>query len=235
MSPFGRRRRPAQTPEDDAVEPAAEAAESEPSGRGGPGRGPWDAAEQPELGARLDLGALRVPGRQGMQLRLEMDRDGRHGIGAQVALSGSVLQLQAWAAPRTAGIWDELRAELATSITSQGGTADEATGPFGPELAARLPGRTADGRPAQVPARFLGVDGPRWFLRAVLTGKAAVDPEAARELEDVVADVVVVRGGEARAPREVLTLHPPGRPPAPTSAPQGPEIPRRGPEITEVR
>jgi hypothetical protein len=55
-------------------------------------------------------------------------------------------------------------------------------------------------------ARFLGVDGPRWFLRAMLTGPADADPEAAGVLEDVFADIVVVRGTEPMPVREQLPM-----------------------------
>lgn len=198
-------------------------------------RGPWDVADVPEVGARLDLGALRVPGRQGMQVRMEMEKDGSRVVAANIGLDGSALQVQAFAAPRTTGIWDELRAEIAASITKQGGTADDVPGPFGRELLARLPIRTAEGATGHRPARFIGVDGPRWFLRAVLTGRAAVDPDAAVELEAVVAEIVVVRGTDARAPRELLPLHLPGRPPTPVAPAPVTDPLRRGPEITEVR
>jgi hypothetical protein len=237
VTPFGRRRRDAR--DESANDAPAIDAPAEPAADSPPARtsGPWDVAERPELGARLDLGALRVPGRQGMQLRMEMDREGGRVVAANVALAGSALQVQAFAAPRTTGIWDELRAEIAASITSQGGTVEEVTGPFGQELAALLPVRTPEGRASHRPARFLGIDGPRWFVRAVLTGRAAQEPEAARELESVIADVVVVRGAEAMAPRELLPLHLPGKTPAPPPppGPGGIDPLRRGPEITEVR
>ncbi len=244
MSAFRRRKKDEDVaPDDVAGEVGDEVSETEPDeAPSGPARGPWDVSEVPELGARLDLGALRIPGRQGMQLRMEMDKNGSRVVAANIGLEGSALQVQAFAAPRTQGIWDELRAEIASSVTRQGGTADDVPGPFGRELLARLPVRTDEGRTGHRPARFIGIDGPRWFLRAVLTGRAAVDPEAATDLERVIADIVVVRGSEARAPRELLTLHLPGRPPVPSGpAASGPapaeadEVLRRGPEITEVR
>jgi len=244
MSAFRRRKKDDDVAADDV---AGEVVETEPAeASAAPARGPWDVSQVPELGARLDLGALRIPGRQGMQLRMEMDKNGSRVVAANIGLEGSALQVQAFAAPRTQGIWDELRAEIASSVTRQGGTADDVPGPFGRELLARLPVRTAEGRTGHRPARFIGIDGPRWFLRAVLTGRAAVDPEAATDLEGVIADIVVVRGSEARAPRELLTLHLPGRPPvasdpAAAATASGPaqagadDLLRRGPEITEVR
>jgi hypothetical protein len=97
------------------------------------------------------------------------------------------------------------------------------------------------------PVRFIGVDGPRWFLRAVFSGPAAVDQDAASTLLDVVRATVVVRGDEAMAPRELLPLKLPEQP-APadedavqdgSSAQEGPSVDdfkpfERGPEITEI-
>jgi hypothetical protein len=168
---------------------------------------------------------------------MEMDQKGARAVAANLGYEGSALQVQAFAAPRTYGIWDELRGELASSLTRQGGTANEVPGPFGPELLARLPVRTAEGRTGHRPARFIGVDGPRWFVRGVLTGRAAVEPEAAAALEGVFAEIVVVRGDEARAPRDLLPLHLPGRAPAAPDVVDQPElqVPKRGPEITETR
>ncbi|TRW47139.1 DUF3710 domain-containing protein [Georgenia yuyongxinii] len=203
-----------------------------------PRRGPHDVADEPDLGKRLDLGALRVPARAGMQLRLEVEKKTKNIVAVTLGLSGSAMQLQVFAAPRTLGIWEELREEITASVAKQGGTTDEIDGPFGRELLARLPVRTPEGQTSHRPARFVGVDGPRWFLRAVLTGNAAVDATAAADLEAVLADVVVVRGTEARAPRDVLLLHAPGRAAAPAVPPtQTPalDVTRRGPEISEVR
>lgn len=200
--------------------------------------GPFDVEDVPELGGRVDLGALRVPARVGMQLRLEVEKKSQQIVAVTLGLEGSAVQLQVFAAPRTAGIWAELREEIAASVAKQGGTTETTTGRFGPELLTRLPVKAADGSTGLRPARFIGVDGPRWFLRGVVTGRAAVDAAAAAALEDVFADVVVVRGGEARAPRDVLMLQAPGRTAAPEAAAgEAPSLDllRRGPEITEVR
>jgi hypothetical protein len=225
---------PAQAADDDADEPAQAA----PPVRAA---GPWDADEVSDDRPRIDLGAVRVPGVPGMQLRMEVDQKSGVVTGASVALDESVLQIQAFAAPRTEGIWDEIRGEIAQSITAQGGTVDDLPGPFGRELLARMPVRTPEGRTGHRPARFIGADGPRWFLRGVVTGKAAVDPAAAERLEQVFAQTVVVRGGEARPPRDLLPLRLPGQPAAPAvpADPDGRPEPdfdprTRGPEITEI-
>jgi len=206
-----------------------------------PARGPWDVADVAERGARVDLGALWVPGRDGMELRMEIDQNTRIVTAAAVTLAGSTLQMQVFAAPRSEGIWQDIRSEIAESVTKQGGSVDDLPGPFGRELLARLPVRTSDGRSSHRPARFIGHDGPRWFLRGVLTGRAAVDPEDALALEELFADVVVLRGTEARVPRELIALTMPQaggavREGSPEAAGRRTlEDPlTRGPEITEV-
>lgn len=202
------------------------------------GRGPWDVSEVGDRGRRVDLGALWLPGREGMELRMEIEKTSKIVSAAAVTLKGSALQLQVFAAPRTEGIWDEIRAEIAESVTKQGGSVDDLPGPFGRELLARVPVRTAEGRTGHRPARFIGHDGPRWFLRGVLTGRAAIEPLEAAELEDVFADVVVVRGPEPRVPRDLLPLTVPGSRsvPAveqPAASPTFDPL-TRGPEITEI-
>lgn len=172
-------------------------------------RGPWDVEDEPEVGERLDLGAIRVPKRPGMELRFEADKKTRQIISVTVGYVGSQLQISAFAAPRSEGIWEEIRGDLSNSLTKQGGTVEQQRGPFGQELLARVPARTKEGRTGHRPIRFLGVDGPRWFLRGVVSGRAAVDTAAAAELEAIFADVVVVRGSEARAPRDLLAITPP--------------------------
>jgi hypothetical protein len=208
--------------------------------------GPFDRAEVAGLEGRLDLGALWMTGIPGMELRLEVEPESQSVVGVTVVLGESAVQLQAFAAPRTEGVWDDIRTEIAASITSQGGTADVTSGPLGTELLARMPGQGPDGRTVFSPARFVGVDGPRWFLRAVLSGRAAIDEDAASALLDVVRSTVVVRGDEAMAPRELLALKLPDQ-----SEPSGQELDdeepatvapsladlnpfERGPEITEI-
>jgi hypothetical protein len=203
--------------------------------------GPWDVAELPDPEGRLDLGALRVLGRDAMELRLEVENETGRVTSLTIAIGGSLVQIQVFAAPRSAGIWDEIRAEIAEGIVGQGGTVTEQEGTFGSELVARIPVRTPDGRSGHQPARFAGVDGPRWFLRAVFNGQAVQDPAAAAPLEAVFRDLVVVRGDEAMAPRELLSLKLPPTMGGPEAEPEAEDPGRpplepftRGPEITEI-
>ena len=228
-------------------------------------RGPFDAAEvdDDDEVARIDLGSLLVAPVDGMQLRLELDEQQEAVVSAHALLGDSSVQLQVFAAPRTLGVWPDIRTEIADSVLSQGGSAEVVDGPLGRELAAGIPSRGQDGRTVQTSVRFLGVDGPRWFLRAVISGPAATDEAKAGPLVDLVRSVVVVRDDEARPPREALPLRvpaavtdaadeaatdPAGEPgsdgvddtedqPTPRPARSADDLRpfERGPEITEVR
>jgi hypothetical protein len=113
----------------------------------------------------------------------------------------SALQLGVFAAPRSDGIWDEVRAEIAAAMSADGVRAREVRGPYGTELTARV--NTPDG-PADV--RFVGVDGPRWMVRALYQGVAAADPSREGALGVVLSGLVVIRDAEARPVREALPL-----------------------------
>lgn len=205
-----------------------------PRGHGNGAResGPWDAGEDYPRRERVDLGGLCLPVDPGFEVQLNLAGD--QIVGAVVVFEESALQVHAFAAPKRSGIWDEVRAELAEGVRSAGGTAEERQGPFGVELAAQVP---AEGT-AQ-PVRYIGVDGPRWFLRAVISGRAALDAGTAATLEDVVRDIVVVRGDEPMAPKEPIELRlPPEARQAVERRPE--EVPdlnpfERGPEIAEIR
>lgn len=206
-------------------------------------QGPWDRSEVDGPDGRVDLGALWLAGVPGLELRLELDQQTREVQAATAVLGESALQLQAFAAPRSDGLWPDIRAEIAAAVEQQGGTVEEADGPFGTELRTRMPSAGPDGRTVFAPATFVGVDGPRWFLRGVLSGRAAIDANAAAPLLEVLRGTVVVRGADPMAPREMLPLTLP-RDAAAAEGPDGPGEDQersgadpfeRGPEITEVR
>jgi hypothetical protein len=156
-------------------------------------------------GPVLDFGSLRVPAVEGMQLRVEMDEQEKP-IAVSVMLDDTVLQLQAFAAPRTEQIWDDVRHEIAEGIRAGQGKAREADGPFGRELHAEVTVTGPDGQSVRQPARFIGLDGERWFLRGVITGAGATETERARAVEQIFTGVQVDRGQHAAAPRDPLQI-----------------------------
>ena len=148
----------------------------------------------------------------GLNLRLEMDEGTGAVIAATCIRAGGTLQIQAFAAPRSTGIWDDIRHDLAESVASQGGTAEMYTGEFGAEMLTRLPATTEDGKRGERIARFVGVDGPRWFLRGVISGEAVLgNEEAAEAIEEVFRTAIVNRGDDPRPPRELLPMTMPDR------------------------
>jgi hypothetical protein len=181
-------------------------------------RGPFDASEVDDDVERIDLGALKIAPVDGMQLRLELDQEQQSVVSAHALVGDSGVQLQVFAAPRTIGVWQDIRTEIADSITAQGGTAEVVSGPFGRELAATIPGPGPDGRTQMNVVRFMGVDGPRWFLRALLAGPVAADAAKAKPFEDALRGVIVVRGNEPLPVRE----------PVPLKLPPGVELPGGG-------
>lgn len=190
---------------------------------------------------RLDLGGLRVPILAETEVRVEMN-EAKQPIAATVVHAGSSLQILAFAAPRHSGIWDEVRAEIADSVRADGGQVDEVDVGFGLELKARVRGEAQPGQQVvEQSLRFVGFDGPRWFLRAVFSGPAATNPEQAGVLESVLTSIVVVRGGDPMAPRDPLPLRLPREMTAAADAAAEEEsrprleLPVRGPEISEIR
>jgi hypothetical protein len=245
---FGRRKKRAAqdaTPHEAAEErrDAVPGHEAAPGAEPGTPRGPLDVSELASREGYLDLGALLVKPRQGLGVRLEVDERTQRPRALSLDLDGASVQVQAFAAPRSEGLWDEVRRELVQSLR-EGGDGEPVVeeGPFGLQVLARFPATASDGTRGFRPARFVGIDGPRWFVRAVFTGSAAVAPGSAAALEEVVRELVVVRGDRPMPPRDLLPLTvPEGSVRAPSAGPDGASAqppaaapPRRGPEITEI-
>ncbi|MFI5692468.1 DUF3710 domain-containing protein [Kribbella sp. NPDC051586] len=183
--------------------------------------GPFDSTEVDadvlEAEDRIDLGALVVNGMPGMELGLQVDEQSGVVQAVLLMLEDSALELRAFAAPRSSGIWDEVRREIAAEASRMGGTATENDGQFGTELVLVVPVEDPEGQIFSQTSRVIGVDGPRWLLRATVLGRAAVEPDAALPMEETIRNVVVVRGDEPMAVRESLPLRlPPGAQPTPT-------------------
>ncbi len=204
------------------------------------GSGPWDGAGSYPERDRIDFGSLLVPMYDGIEIEVKVAEG--MGVWITVRRADSSIELMAFAAPKTSGLWDEVRQEFAGEVAKAGGDSKEAQGPFGLELHARLhPG--GEGRRGQLePVRFLGVDGPRWFLRGMIRGPAARHPELARPLEELFGDVVVVRGDHPAPPGDLLEIRLPQDAQQALeeelSQEQDPAYPNpfeRGPEITETR
>ena len=164
--------------------------------------GPFDSSEVIEIKPLIDFGALQVPIREDVTLKLEVEEASSRIVALTVDHHGSSLQLQAFSAPGSEGIWHEIRAALEQSIQAQNGKTETVIGPLGPELNAQIPTRDGGFRLA----KFIGVDGPKWFLRGVISGLALADTLAMTYMIDIFRSVVVMRGTSPMPPKELLQL-----------------------------
>lgn len=212
-----------------------------------PDGGPWDINEAPadEL-PRLDLGALKVPIVEGIEMNIEAAPDTGAVTGVNYTIPNvGIMQVSVFAAPKTSGIWEDVRQEIIDSAVGAGGSLAIVEGTMGLELRGTVP----TDQPGQLaPARFVGIDGPRWFARAVLSGQPAVNDEMGEALLALFRMCIVDRGTEALPVRDLLTMTVPrevqelaeqfaadaaAQPAQATSKDFNPF--ERGPEITERR
>jgi hypothetical protein len=170
--------------------------------------GPLDESEANAVRPYVDLGGVKILPRPELQLRLEVEEGSKRVVAVGLDYAGSTLQVQPFAAPRNTGLWHEIRQQIVDQIQKQGGTTQVVVGNFGPEVLAEIP--VAAGQPGGTRrARFIGVDGPRWFLRGVIAGEGASNPDAAAKVEDLFRSIVVVRGTTPMPPRDLIPLHMP--------------------------
>jgi hypothetical protein len=150
--------------------------------------------------------------REGLHLRLEVEEETQRVVAVGLDYAGSTLQVQPFAAPRSTGLWHEIRDQISEQVQRQGGRVTARDGVFGPELIAEIPVAGTGGAAQTRVARFIGVDGPRWFLRGVIAGDGAVNPDAAALVEDLFRSIVVVRGSAPMPPRDLIPLKMPAVP-----------------------
>lgn len=184
--------------------------------------GPWDVAEtatdtDEDLGGqddtpgaqRIDLGSMLVTGFAGAELRLQVSEESQQVVSVMLISGDSAIELGAYAAPRTGGLWPELRDELTEAATEAGGSAALVEGPFGVELRRLLPVTTPDGEQGYQPSRMWVVEGPRWLLRGILYGQAALEDGVDGPVAPLLTafrQVIVRRDAQAMAPGDLLPL-----------------------------
>ncbi len=198
--------------------------------------GPYDESEM-EFTAenRIDLGGLILTVINGVELQAQADQ--KSGRITQLTLKdgNSAMQIHPYAARKSGGMWDEVRAQIKSSVNESGGLVEEIVGPWGVELNAQI--MTNSEKPVLQPSRFVGIDGPRWFLRAVFMGQASRDSAAGARLMECLRTAIVVRGDTAMAPGTPIVLRLPNQSAGleNDTAPQVPNPFERGPELTEIR
>jgi hypothetical protein len=164
--------------------------------------GPFDITELVQVRPSIDFGAIQLPLRDDVVYKLEVEEATSKIVALTVEHNGSALQLQAFSAPASDGVWHEIRSSLGQSILAQNGRTEQVVGPLGPELNAQIPNVDGGFRLA----KFIGVDGPKWFLRGVISGLALGDVLSMSHVIDIFRSVAVVRGSQPMPPKELLEL-----------------------------
>lgn len=169
-------------------------------------QGPYDVSEVPtDAGpSRLDLGSLLITGRPEVEIRIELDQQRQAVMAVTLVHGRGSAQLQVFAAPRSRATWPEVAEALRSQITEAGGQVSTDAGPFGDELSTIV--RTPDG--GTQPARLVGINGPRWLVRVTFLG-AAAPVGGSPTLEQMVRDLIVVRGSQPLAPGEQVPFRAP--------------------------
>lgn len=200
------RRKAADPSVDDAVDETTDARETAEAA-GDAAAGPYDADDLPDDGvARLDLGSLLVAPTEDRELRVQVDEQSGAVRAVLLASDAGALELRAFAAPRNGDLWSEIRPQIAADAARRGGTATEREGRFGTELVCEVRMTRPDGATGTQTSRVIGINGPRWLLRATLLGDPARDPETADAWEAAIAQVAVRRGAHAMPVGEQLPL-----------------------------
>lgn len=164
--------------------------------------GPFDSSEVDLPAGYLDFGAIRLSPQPEVGLRLEVEEATGRVVALTLERDGSVLQVSVFAASKHEGIWLDVIGQLSSSITASGGVVTESQTSLGLGITASV--LQADG--TFKPMKFIGADGPRWFIRGSVTGNATNDDDAMTEIEDLFRSLVIHRGDAPMPPKEPLEI-----------------------------
>lgn len=149
--------------------------------------GPFDIEDfdDPETAAlgRLDLGSVLIPMPDNGQVQVEVNEVGAPSAVWVVTPNGR-FTVAAYAAPKSAGLWREVAAELAEALRNDTPNVRIESGPWGREVVGV----------GQGAVRFIGVDGYRWMIRCVVNGAPETFAALAAQARKALADTVVRRG-----------------------------------------
>lgn len=136
--------------------------------------------------ARLDLGSVLIPMPEAGQVQVELNEQGAPSAIWVVTPNGR-FTIAAYAAPKSAGLWREVAAELADSLRKDAPRVSIEDGPWGREVV----GTAGEGAAV---VRFIGVDGYRWMIRCVVNGPYETMAQLVEQARNALADTVVRRG-----------------------------------------
>ncbi|NYI77630.1 hypothetical protein BJ988_002278 [Nocardioides panzhihuensis] len=171
--------------------------------------GPFDIDSVPDgliTGDWVDLGSMMLAPAPGKELRLQVDEKSGQIAAVMLTAEDGAMELRAFAAPRDGDLWTESLPMLREDVQQRGGATADLEGPWGTELITQMKVKLPEGQPAVQQTRIIGVNGPRWMLRATMLGRPAMEPTAGKEWEKLLEQVVVCRGDEAKPKGEALEV-----------------------------
>lgn len=172
-----------------------------------PKHGPYDISERDASEGYIDLGPLKVPAIAGLQLQPQFAPDKKSIARLNIVVGNSVLQVLVAAGPKSGGGWKQILEGTEESFKKQGAEVEHnPNGPLGEELIAKVPVKTADGRPAVAPSRIIGMDGDRWILRVDIVGGALVDKKAFQAVATIINNLIVERDSAPRPPLSIIPM-----------------------------
>lgn len=179
--------------------------------------GPVDVEDLDPDATYIDLGSMLLQPPDGLDLRLQVDEGSGTVVAVMLVGEEGLIEMRAFSSSRGGDLWEEARASIASDAQQRGGTAAEQDGPFGTELLCNIPVEGPNGEQFVQPSRVIGCTGPRWFVRATIAGRPALEPDQAGPYEEALRTLAVRRGVEAMAPGEALPLRlpPEARPATP--------------------
>lgn len=168
--------------------------------------GPRDVSEVDTSVGYLDFGCIRVPAIEGMQISAIGNVQEGKASGLRLVVGTSLLEIEVFAAPRSGGVWEEMRAALADLARSMRASVEPRNTRYGVEQFLGIPVDLPDGGKGRTYVREIGHEGSRWVTRIKLLGQAAVDPKVGSQFEGLIDRLVIVRGPEPRARLELLPV-----------------------------
>lgn len=169
-----------------------------------PQEGPFDESDDTITGLLdpdgeglgiLDFGAYAFVPPVNTQLQIESSEE--QNLVVHVLSGQSNITIDAYAAPKTGGQWRFVASELADGLRNQGAKVSIQDGPWGREVI---------GSAAESVIRFIGVDGPRWMLRAVIVSSPAEAEQSAEIARTMLSHTVVRRGTNPMPARTPIPL-----------------------------
>jgi hypothetical protein len=180
-------------------------------------QGPLEFSIDIDTSSMLDLGALFLPNIPGLEVHLDLDP--RSGVGKSVSLhlNMTIAEVQVFAAAANEDPWASMRDAIVSGLREQKVDCTVEMGQFGTEIYAVMPTVDLDGNAHVQPVRFVGVRGPRWLIRAVISGDGALpnanlDSLTDSGINEVISRLVINQGEDPLPPGERLALRSPTAP-----------------------